>query len=220
MAKILAVDDDRRILKLIKNALKLNHHEVITLQNPENIPIEDFCGYDLILLDVMMPGIDGFELCQKIRSAVDSPIIFLTAKTDESAIVKGLAFGGDDYIAKPFGVMELNARVEAYLRRENRGKSTKKLVYGDITIDFDKKEILVNNNVIAFTKNEYNICEFLALNRGKVFTKQAIFEAIYDLDSDTQFSVITEYIRLIRNKFKGYNCFPIETVWGVGYMWK
>ncbi|OAA91130.1 response regulator transcription factor [Clostridium coskatii] len=220
MAKILAVDDDMRILKLIKNALGLNHHEVITLQNPENISIECFCGYDLILLDVMMPKIDGFELCQKIRSAVDSPIIFLTAKTDESSIVKGLAFGGDDYIAKPFGVMELNARVEAYLRRENRGKSTKKLVYGDITIDFDKKEILINNNVIAFTKNEYNICEFLALNRGKVFTKQAIFEAIYDLDSDTQFSVITEYIRLIRNKFKEYNCFPIETVWGVGYMWK
>ncbi|ADK15353.1 MULTISPECIES: response regulator transcription factor [Clostridium] len=220
MAKILAVDDDKRILKLIKNALELNHHEVITLQDPENIPIEEFCGYDLILLDVMMPEIDGFELCQKIRSTVDSPIIFLTAKTDESSIVKGLAFGGDDYISKPFGVMELNARVEAYLRRENRGKSTKKLVYGDITIDFDKKEILVNNNVIAFTKNEYNICEFLALNRGKVFTKQAIFEAIYDLDSDTQFSVITEYIRLIRNKFKEYNCFPIETVWGVGYMWK
>lgn len=220
MAKILAVDDDKRILKLIKNALELSHHEVVTLQNAENISIETFCGYDLILLDVMMPGIDGFKLCQQIRHSVDSPIIFLTAKTEESAVVKGLSLGGDDYIKKPFGVMELNARVQAYLRRENRGKSTKKLVYENITIDFDKKEILVDNNLVYFTKNEYNICEFLALNRGKVFTKQAIFEAIYDLDSDTQFSVITEYIRLIRNKFKKYNCFPIETVWGVGYMWK
>ena len=128
--------------------------------------------------------------------------------------------GGDDYIAKPFGVMELNARIEAYLRRENRGKITRKLVYGNISIDFDKKEVRINNNLIAYTKNEYNICEFLALNRGKVFTKQGIFEAIYDYDSDTQFSVITEYIRLIRNKFKEYDSFPIETVWGVGYMWK
>lgn len=220
MAKILAVDDDNRILKLIKNALEINHHEVVTLQNAENTPVETFCGYDLILLDVMMPGIDGFKLCQKIRHTVDSPIIFLTAKTEEAAIVQGLMIGGDDYIAKPFGIMELNARIQAYLRRENRGKSTKKLVYDNITIDFDKKEISVCNNLIAFTKNEYNICEFLALNKGKVFTKQAIFEGIYDFDSDTQFSVITEYIRLIRNKFKEYDCFPIETVWGVGYMWK
>ncbi|MCB2353828.1 response regulator transcription factor [Clostridium estertheticum] len=220
MAKILAVDDDKRILKLIKNALEINHHDVVTLQNAENTPIETFCGYDLILLDIMMPGIDGFKLCEKIRHTVDCPIIFLTAKTEESAIVRALMLGGDDYIKKPFGVMELNARVDAYLRRETRGKPTKKLVYDNITIDFDKKEIRVCNNLIAYTKNEYNICEFLALNRGKVFTKQGIFEAIYDFSSDTQFSVITEYIRLIRNKFKEYNCFPIETVWGVGYMWK
>lgn len=220
MGKILAVDDDKRILKLIKNALEINHHQVDILQSAENIPIEAFCGYDLILLDVMMPGIDGFKLCQKIRSAVDSPIIFLTAKTEESAIVQGLMIGGDDYIGKPFGVMELNARVAAYLRRESRGKTTRKLVYDNIIIDFDKKEVRVNNNLIIFTKNEYSICEFLAINRGKVFTKQAIFEAIYEYDSDTQFSVITEYIRLIRNKFKEYNCSPIETVWGVGYAWK
>ncbi len=220
MAKILAVDDDKRILKLIKNALEINNHEVAILQNAENTPIEDFCEYDLILLDVMMPGIDGFKLCEKIRHSVDSPIIFLTAKTEESAIVKGLMLGGDDYISKPFGVMELNARVEAYLRRQNRGNSTKKLVYENITIDFDKKEISVCSNAINFTKNEYSVCEFLALNRGKVFTKQAIFEAIYDLDSDTQFPVITEYIRLIRNKFKEFESSPIETVWGVGYMWK
>ena len=220
MAKILAVDDDKRILKLIKNALEINNHEVVTLQNAEDTPIENFCEYDLILLDVMMPGIDGFKLCEKIRNSVDSPIIFLTAKTEESAIVKGLALGGDDYISKPFGVMELNARVEAYLRRQNRGKSTRKLIYENITIDFDKKEISIGGNAVNFTKNEYNICEYLALNRGKVFTKQAIFESIYDLDSDTQFSVITEYIRLIRNKFKKFDCSPIETVWGVGYMWK
>ena len=220
MAKILAVDDDKRILKLIKNALEINHHEVSTLQNAENVPLEDFCGYDLILLDIMMPQIDGFELCQKIRSTIDSPIIFLSAKTEESAIVQGLIVGGDDYITKPFGVMELNARVEAYLRRENRGKRTKRLVYGNINIDFDKKEVNVNNNLIAFTKNEYNICEFLAINKGKVFTKHAIFEAIYEYDSNTQYSVITEYIRLIRNKFKEYDCYPIETSWGVGYTWK
>ncbi|OPJ64218.1 response regulator transcription factor [Clostridium oryzae] len=219
MAKILAVDDDSRILKLIKNALSLKNHEVVTFQGAEGVDIEAFCGYDLILLDVMMPGMDGFELCRKIRGTVDCPIVFLTAKTDEAAIVQGLMEGGDEYLPKPFGVMELNARVEAYLRRENREKRTRKLVDGNITVDFDKKEIRVNEKVLAFTKNEYKVCEFLAANKGRVFTKEQIYEAVYELDSDALFSIITEYIRLIRKKFNEIDNCPIETIWGVGYKW-
>lgn len=220
MARILAIDDNLSILKVIKNALQLKAHEVIVLESVSGVSIEDFCGYDLILLDVMMPEVDGFELCRKIRDSVDCPILFLTAKTEEAAIVQGLMSGGDDYITKPFGIMELNARVEAHLRRENRDRSTHKATSGDIVFDFDKKEVRVKGELLDLTKNEYLICEYLMTHRSKVYTKEEIFEAVYDYDSDTQIKVISEFIRVIRKKFKIYDCYPIETVWGVGYIWK
>lgn len=118
VANILAVDDEKDILVLIQNILRRDQHQVHTLSQVNAESLDVFSGYDLILLDVMMPGMDGFELCEKIRPLVDCPILFLTAKTEEEAIVKGLLTGGDDYISKPFGVLELSARVNAHLRRE------------------------------------------------------------------------------------------------------
>ena len=216
----MAVDDNESILKMIKNGLELNHHEVETVQHAGSMAAEEFCNYDLILLDIMMPDVDGIELCQRIRGVVDCPILFLTAKTEEADIVKGLLKGGDDYVTKPFGIMELNARVEAHLRREKREKSSRRLVLGDIVFDMDSRQVIVRGEPVELTKNEYSICEFLAMNRGKVFTKEHIYEAVYDMDSDTQFTVIAEYIRVIRKKFKTLDCQPIETVWGVGYIWR
>lgn len=220
VARIMAVDDNESILKMIKNGLELSHHEVVTIQDASSLPAEAFCDCDLILLDIMMPDVDGVELCERIRGVVDCPILFLTAKTEESDIVKGLLKGADDYIKKPFGIMELNARVEAHLRRESRERNSSRLALGDIVFDVDRKRVLIRGEQLELTKNEYSICEFLAMNRGKVFTKEHIYEAVYNMDSETQFTVIAEYIRVIRKKFKAYDCQPIETVWGVGYIWR
>lgn len=120
MAKILAVDDEPAILEMIESILNKDGHLVTKVSNPLKLNMEELHRYDLILLDIMMPGIDGFELCKRIRALVDCPILFLTAKTEENSLVNGLSLGADDYISKPFGVMELRARINAHLRREHR----------------------------------------------------------------------------------------------------
>lgn len=122
MTNILAVDDDKKILKLLENALTKDGYGVTVIEDPRILPEMDLTKYDLIILDVMMPGIDGFSLCGQIRDRTDCPILFLTAKTMETDIMKGLGVGGDDYITKPFGIGELRARVAAHLRRERREK--------------------------------------------------------------------------------------------------
>lgn len=216
MAKILAVDDDHAILALIKNGLELEGHVVETMLKP-HAPVSAFLGYDLILLDVMMPEEDGFTLCQRIRSDVDTPILFLTAKTDETSIIQGLMKGADDYITKPFSVKTLNARVAAHLRRERRQYETTKRTISGITFDIEAKEVWIGNKFIKLTKTEYDITKFLAENKGRVFSKEDIYEAVYGLDASAQFSTITEFIRIIRKKLGSAS--PIETVWGVGYKW-
>lgn len=220
MAKILAIDDEIRILRLIKNALNLSGHEVTIMEGAKGQPITAFQGYDLILLDIMMPEIDGFEVLDKIRGEVTCPILFLTAKVGEDSVVKGLISGADDYITKPFSIPELTARIEAHLRREDRKKKKRSLSFGEIQILMDKREILVAGKPIRLTKNQYNICEFLARNSKKVFTKEQIYEEVYSIDSDTLISTVTEHIRVARKKLHEAGCDPIETIWGVGYMWK
>ena len=121
MAKILAVDDEPAILEMIESILNKDGHLVTKVSNPLKINMEELHRYDLILLDIMMPGIDGFELCKRIRALVDCPILFLTAKTEENSLVNGLSLGADDYISKPFGVMELRARINAHLTKRAQG---------------------------------------------------------------------------------------------------
>lgn len=219
MAYLLAVDDDPMILRLLKNALELHGHEVDTAERASAVRQEDLGKYGLILLDVMMPGLDGFSFCKQIRDRVQCPILFLTAKAGEESLIQGLLSGGDDYIRKPFSVAELNARVEAHLRRENRKQHAKTIVTGNISLHVDQREIVAAGRKVELTKSQYDICEFLAMNRGLVFSKEQIYDAVYALDSDTLISTITEHIRVIRNKFKEADCNPIGTVWGVGYKW-
>ncbi|OOC61432.1 response regulator transcription factor [Paenibacillus ihbetae] len=219
MAKILAIDDEEDILALIANILRRDRHEVITRSEVTEIRPEAFQGYDLILLDVMMPHVDGFELCRKIRGYVSCPILFLTAKSDEEDVVNGLMHGGDDYIAKPFGVKELSARVNAHLRRETREKSLSRLTVSGVSFDFDLKEVWVGDQPVRLTPNEYKICELLVRRRERVFTREEIHEEIYGIDGEALFTTITEFIRSIRSKFKAYGVSPISTVWGVGYRW-
>ncbi|PAF13235.1 MAG: DNA-binding response regulator [Shouchella clausii] len=220
MANILAVDDEQDILVLIENILQRDGHKVDTIAQADKVALNDFAGYDLILLDVMMPHINGFELCQKIRPIVDCPILFLTAKAEEAAVVEGFTSGGDDYISKPFSVLELSARVNAHLRRENREKHHTKRVISGFVFDFDNKEVYINNQKLNLTKNEYKICAFLAQNKGRTFSRDQIYDEIYGLDGNALHGTITEFIRTIRKKCKEHEVDPIKTVWGIGYKWE
>lgn len=219
MIRILAVDDDRGILELIRRALEREGYEVTLQDNPLEIDYEKLNRYQLILLDVMMPGMDGFELCRKIRDRVDCPILFVTAKTEESALMEGLGIGGDDYITKPFGIGGLRARVSAHLRREGRQKKNL-LTLGEIEFSLQEKKLYCQGKEAALTKSEYAICEYLALNRGQVFSKERILEYVFGFDGESNSSAITEHIKNIRAKFQQFGTNPIETVWGIGYRWK
>lgn len=219
MTKILAIDDDPGILNLIQRSLGKEGHEVTTLDDPLKIKMESLNQYQLILLDVMMPGSDGFTLCSRIREQVDCPILFLTARTEEQDVMKGLGAGGDDYLFKPFGIGELRARVAAHLRRERREKRHI-LTLGEVQFSLQAHRMLCKEQVVVLTKSEYAICEYLALNRGQVFSKEQIYEHVFGYDGEADSSAITEHVKNIRAKLQRHGISPIETVWGIGYKWK
>lgn len=219
MKKILAIDDDEKILKLIRNALAKEGYEVTVQSDPLKLEELKLTDYQLILLDVMMPGIDGFTLCEKIRDRVDCPILFLTAKTKEADIMRGLGIGGDDYITKPFGLGELRARVSAHLRRETRKKKHMVSV-GGVQFYLKEKKARCDGRELGFTKSEYAICEYLAMNQGQVFSKDRIYEYVFGYEKESDNSVITEHIKNIRSKCQKAGLEPIETVWGIGYRWR
>lgn len=218
MAKILAVDDDKAMLLLIKKILAGDGHEVAVISDPREVKAQKLCTYDLILLDVMMPGIDGFTLCREIRSAVDCPILFLTAKTEENSLVNGLETGADDYISKPFGKRELRARVNAHLRREHRER-TIRLSFSGSYFDLSAKQLVVGENAVPLTKSEYQICEYLAQNAGQVFSREQIYEKVFGYDGESNDTTIAIHIKNIRGKLEDLQYVPIKTVWGIGYKW-
>ena len=219
MTRILAVDDDKDILQLIRRALEKEGYLVDTPEDSRKLNTETLNQYQLILLDVMMPGIDGFSLCRQIRDQADCPILFVTAKTEEADLMTGLGIGGDDYIAKPFGIGELRARVAAHLRRENREKKHLMSV-GELTFSLQARKVYCADEEISLIKSEYDICEYLALNRGQVFSRERILEHVFGFDGESDASAITEHIKNIRAKLQKYHAEPVETVWGIGYRWK
>ena len=213
------VDDERPILELVKNGLQKDGHLVTVYTSSAQVPLDTLNRYDLIILDIMMPDIDGFSYCDKIRSLVDCPILFLTAKTMENDITFGLGLGADDYLTKPFRIAELRARVNAHLRREHRERHTS-ITFDRIKIDLSAKELLVDNTPVALTKSEYLICEYLARNKGQVFSKEQIYEAVFSLEGDSDNSTISTHIKNIRAKLNKLDIQPITTVWGIGYKWE
>lgn len=219
MVRILAVDDDTGILELIRRALEHEGYLVDTISDSTEVPHQKLEQYSLILLDVMMPGIDGFTLCQELRERVDCPILFLTARSEERDLMQGLGSGGDDYIRKPFGIGELRARVGAHLRRENRERKHLMEVNG-VQFRLQAKKMIWQETEVQLTKSEYAICEYLAMNRGQVFSKERIYEAVYGYDGESDVTTITEHVKNIRAKCKRLGLEPIETVWGTGYRWK
>lgn len=218
MSNILVIDDEEMILQLIKNGLQKDGHTVSVYSSAMQVPLDTLSHYDLIILDVMMPDIDGFSFCKKKRDLIDCPLLFLTAKTMENDITYGLGLGADDYLTKPFRIAELRARVNAHLRRENRERHNT-LNFDRIKIDLSEKEIRIDNQTVTFTKSEYLICEYLARNKGQVFSKEQIYEAVFGFDGESDNSTISTHIKNIRAKFAKVNIQPIVTVWGIGYKW-
>lgn len=223
MANILAVDDDREIGSLLQTALDRDGHRVRVCTTGAQVTGELCRWADCILLDVMMPGEDGVALCRRIRDLTGAPILFLTAKDGEADILQGLAAGGDDYLRKPFRVAELRARVNAHLRRQQRGvQPTDRLLRGEFALDMAAKVLYAGQTPLHLTRAEYALCEYLALHPGRTFSKEQLYEAVFGYDGSADERAVTEHIKNIRAKIRAAlpGADPIETVWGIGYRWK
>ncbi len=168
-----------------------------------------------------MPNMDGIEVCRRVRDKVSCPIIFLTARVDEQDVVNGLSSGGDDYILKPFGLKELDARITAHLKRETRRKEKTEVCFqGELSIDYTAKTVQIHTDYLELTRSEYGIIEFLTMNPGMIFDKERIYERVCGYDAEGDSRVITELIRRIRKKIQQYTETEyIETIWGMGYRW-
>lgn len=222
--RILVVDDEPEIVAFIQEGLEDEGYEVLAAYNGEDAIRAAMTKPNLILLDVMMPGRDGYEVCQVVRDIVNCPIVFLSAQDREADRLKGLAVGGDDYLVKPFGMKELKARVHAHLRREDRthSKTQRHLIrYGDLIINLKGHTVMYQNEPIPITHREFEIIELLALHNGQVFNKEHIYEKIWGLDAYGESSTVTEHVKKIRAKLSIMD--PerqyIHTIWGVGYKW-
>lgn len=222
MAHILVVDDDKDLCALLRTALERDGHQVSTRLSGREVD-ESACRWaDCILLDVMMPGEDGFALCRRIRGLADCPILFLTAKTEEADVLTGLGLGGDDYLTKPFRVAELRARVAAHLRREERrqGQAQVKFDQG-LVIDYGARCLYQDGQPVHLAKKEFDIVELLSMHPSQVFDRERIYESVWGWDSEGDSAVVAEHIRRIRAKFAAAGCGDrIVTVWGVGYKWQ
>ncbi|MEE0420356.1 MAG: response regulator transcription factor [Lachnospiraceae bacterium] len=228
MSTILVIDDEMDLVSILEKKLKSMGHNVLAAYDGiKGIELSK-TQPDLILLDIMMPGADGYEVCRTIRNEVQCPIIFLSAKQSETDKIKSFTLGGDDYITKPFGLRELLARIEANLRREKRSQyinlehKRTKLHFGNLLLDIQGRNVKIGETEIPLTKIEYNIVEFLALHPEQVFTKEQIYEKVWGYDGAGDNTTVVERIKKIRAKFTAVNpCVQyISTVWGVGYKWK
>lgn len=219
MARILAIDDERAILDALARVLGRDGHEVVRVTEPEKVPQMDLARYDLVLCDVMMPGIDGFELVRRIRPSFDGPILFLTARVAEEDAVTGYGLGADDYVRKPFGAAELRAKVAAHLRRERRPHAHA-LAFGDVRLDLGARELLVRDEAVTLSPTEYAICELLARRPGQVMSRAQIREEVMGWDSESDDAAISMQVSRARRKLAAAGADPIATVWGMGYKWR
>lgn len=219
--KILIIDDEEMLTELLSDHLRDSGYLVYTAHDSGEAIGQLDIRPDLILLDINMPGMDGLELCRVIRSHVSCPVLFLTARITEQDKINGLTAGGDDYITKPFSLRELTARIEAHLRRENRGKHTPVIrTSHGLIINLSERTVFWKDQEISFSRKEFDIIEFLMNHPGQVFDRERIYEAVWGLEAEGDSSVIKEYVRKLRAKLHEVSGEDfIETVWGIGYRW-
>ena len=228
MSRILIIEDEEAIADLEKDYLELSGFEVeIASQGKEGLTRALEEDFNLVILDLMLPEIDGFEICRQIREKKNTPVIMVSAKKDDIDKIRGLGLGADDYMTKPFSPSELVARVKAHLARYERligsGVPENDIIeIRGIKIDKTARRVWINGEEKNFTTKEFDLLTFLAENPNHVFTKEELFREIWDMDSIGDIATVTVHIKKIREKIEYNTAKPqyIETIWGVGYRFK
>ena len=228
MKRILIIEDEESIAELEKDYLELSGFEVeIENDGAEGLKKALSEEFDLFILDLMLPGVDGFEICRKVREVKNTPIIMVSAKKEDIDKIRGLGLGADDYITKPFSPSEMVARVKAHLARYERliGSSmpdNEIIEIRGLKIDKTARRVWVNGEEKNFTTKEFDLLTFLAQNPNHVYTKEELFNKIWDMESIGDIATVTVHIKKIREKIEMNTAKPqyIETIWGVGYRFK
>ena len=222
--KILVVDDEKLLVKGIRFNLENEGYGVITgSDGMEAVELAGSENPDLIVLDLMMPRLDGLEACGKIREFSDVPIIMLTAKADDMDKLMGFEHGADDYLTKPFNILELKARIKALLRRSKSGrrqeeKPDSKLVCEHITLDRDARDAFNDGKLVDLTAKEFDLMELLMRNPNRVYSREALLNAIWGYDTSSDIRTVDVHIKRLREKVEGVSDqWELKTVWGVGY---
>ena len=221
MAKILIVEDEKQMADFISLELKHEGYDVdICYDGEQGYEKAIKTNYDIILLDIMLPKINGMEVCRRLRTKKDTPIIMLTAKGDITDKVNGLDIGADDYLTKPFEIEELLARIRVILRRKSQTENQSKIIQvADLRLDLEKKQVSRNNKNIELTKKEYELLEYLMKNNGIVISREKIIEAVWNYDFVGDTKIVDVFIRYLRSKIDdGYDKKLINTVRGFGYV--
>ncbi len=228
MSKVLIVEDEDAIAEIERDYLELSGFDVtLASDGKEGLDIALKEDFDIIILDIMLPGMDGFDICKEIRKEKDIPIIMVSAKKEDIDKIRGLGIGADDYMTKPFSPSELVARVKAHLARYERLLTNNKpeneiIEIRGIKIDKTARRVFVNGEEKSFTTKEFDLLTFIAEHPNHVYTKEELFREIWDMDSIGDIATVTVHIKKIREKIEADTSNPqyIETIWGVGYRFK
>ncbi|WP_123043269.1 response regulator transcription factor [Cohnella candidum] len=227
MKRILIIEDDTSMAELVRDYLAIHQYEPhIETSGDRGMKRALEEKFDLILLDLMLPVVDGFEICRTLRSQLDIPILMVSAKKEDIDKIRGLGLGADDYVVKPFSPSELMARVNAHLSRYERlsgaGQKSEEIRIRGLRIDKASRRVFVNDKEVAFTTKEFDLLTYLASNPNRVFSKDQLFEQLWGMDSLGDIATVTVHIRKIREKIEHdpSNSQYIDTIWGAGYRFK
>ena len=224
--KVLVVDDEKLIVKGIRFSLEQDGMEVdCAYDGEEALEMAHNKQYDIILLDIMLPKLDGFQVCQQIREFSNVPIVMLTAKGDDMDKILGLEYGADDYITKPFNILEVKARIKAIMRRTSRKEMEKNpnvIVDGDVRLDCESRRLFIQGREIKLTAKEFDLMELLMRNPNRVYSRESLLNAIWGYDTSSDIRTVDVHIRRLREKLERSPAAPehIMTKWGVGYYFK
>ena len=225
--KVLVVDDEKLIVKGIRFSLEQDGMEVdCAYDGQEALDLIKANQYDVVLLDVMLPQLTGFEVCQQVRDFSDVPIIMLTAKGDDMDKILGLEYGADDYITKPFNILEVKARIKAIMRRSRSGsareESSKVLAYGGLKLDCDSRRVYIDDQEVNLTAKEFDLLELLMVHPNKVYSRESLLNTVWGSSYPGDYRTVDVHIRRLREKIEPNPSDPryIHTKWGVGYFFQ